>query len=195
MVIRPTIHGPQQSVGDQLFVPVIPPFQQQLLLSRHLTDTGVSGGTINFNGDYSSAQEIAYIQPPSGEIFQISRLFITIQDTGAFRAERYGALGAALTNGISLRVQDDSGTIIDFADGHKIKTNAIWAHFCYDVDVKTWGVGDELLVARWTFSRYRQNIRLEGSDNERLEITLDDDMTGLVGHWFFVEGFEEKNYT
>ncbi len=163
----------------------------QALLFRLLDTNGDGTGTKAVTGNHSGAAEIYYIQPPAGKTFIIARMLVSIEDTASMRADRYGDLGAALTNGLVLRVQDDNGTIIDLTDGLPIQTNAHWGRFCYDVDIKTWGAGNELLVARWTFAKAGvEGIVLRGSKNERLELVANDDFTGLINHAFYVNGFE-----
>ena len=151
-----------------------------------------TGGT-SVIGDYSTGKAF-YIQPSSTQAFRIERMLIHIQDTGIFAAEEYGKL-SALTNGIQVRVQStlagSTGTIHDITDGMPVKTNAQWGRHCYDVRVDTWGVGDEFLSARWTFSKGGYPIRLDGSKGERLEVYLTDSTTGLNGHDFYVNGFVE----
>jgi hypothetical protein len=159
--------------------------------ARRLDTNGDGTGTKDALGDYSSAQEIFFIQPPAGEIYDLARILIGIQDTGAMRAEGYGSDAAPLANGVALRVQDDAGTLMTLADPN-IKANGGWAFLCYDAQVLTWGVGDEMLAARYTFTKFGGVIRLRGDNNERLEVVLNDDFSaggqGLVHHYFTVEG-------
>ena len=116
-----------------------------------------------------------------------------IEDTNGSDVEKYGNI-SALTNGIQIRVQDDTGTLLDLTDGLPIKSNAHWGRFCYDDDIKDWGSGNEFVQGRWTFSKAGAPIRLDGNTNRRLEILLDDSFTGLIDHTFNVQGIWE-NYT
>lgn len=157
-------------------------------LARYLDFNGDGTGGKNANGNYASAADILYIQPPAGYTFHIARMIVEIEDTGVMRAEYYGSTNGALTNGIQVREQDDSGTINDLTDGVPIKTNAGWGSQCYDVDVKSWGAGNEVLLVRWTFAASGAPIVLDGANNERLEVVLNDDLSGLVEHRFMVQG-------
>ncbi len=154
---------------------------------------GFSSGT-DALGDYSTATgssgETFHITPSTGEAFFINRMFVHVQDTGAFAAEEYGNLGSALTNGVQIRVQTDTGTILDLTDV-TVKANAQWARHAYDVRIDTWSVGDEFLTCRWSFYKNGYPIRLDGDNNERLEVYLQDSCTGLVEHNFFVNGYKE----
>lgn len=164
--------------------------QTRQSLSRFLDLDGDGTGTKNAIGDYSTADTL-YIQPAAGTVYRIERMLVSIEDGVGMRAERYGGLAAALTNGVTVRVADDSGTILDLTDGLPIKSNAGWGSYCYDVDIKAWGAGNELLLVRWTFAKAGVPLRLDGDNNERLEVILNDDMTGLVSHYFMVQGLDE----
>lgn len=158
------------------------------LFSAYADTNGDGTGTKNAIGDYSSAADIFYIQPPEGTVYRAHRMLISIEDGAGMQAQEYGNIGAALTNGIQVRVQNDSGTISDLTDGIPIKTNAHWGRMCYDVDVKSWGSGDELLCVRWTFSKSGAAIVLDGSRNERLEILLNDSFVALISQYFLLQG-------
>ena len=133
---------------------------------------------------------MAYIQPPSGEVFHVHRLLVFVQDAGTFDSGSYGN-GITLTNGIAVRVQNNEGTYSDLTAGLPVKINPHWKRLCYDVDISTYGQGDEAMGARWTFSKAGHPIRLDGGSGDRLEVLLDDDFTGLIDHTFLVQGFVE----
>jgi hypothetical protein len=164
---------------------------QRTLLSRFLDTNGDGSGTKNANGNYSAAEEIFYIQPGAAQVFRIARMLVTIEDTNGMSATDYGNITSGLSTGVEIRVQDDSGTLVDLTDGLPVTNNAGWGSFCYDVDLKTWSTGNELLLVRWTFTKSGQYIRLRGANNERLEVVLNDQLTGLVGHYFLVQGYIE----
>lgn len=154
-------------------------------LYRYLDTNGDGTGTKNANGDYSGGEEIFYIAPPAGQTYELERMLIYVQDTGTFDAAKYGN-GATLTTGIVVRVANDAGTLLDLTDGEPVKTNTHWGRQCYDVEVKAWGTGDEVMVVRWTFAKSGRPIRLHAG--ERLEVVLNDALDVLVGHYFQVQG-------
>ena len=157
-------------------------------LYRLLDENGDGAGNTNANGDYSLAEGLFFIQPLPGEVMQISRMFIAVHDSGGMQAQEYGNLGSALANGITIRVSDDSGVITDLTSGISVVSNAEWGVHCYDVDLKSWGAGDDLLLVRWTFEEDGQPIRLVGDNNERLEAVFTDSLVGLIHHRFIVRG-------
>lgn len=155
---------------------------------RYLDTNGDGSGTKNANGDYSSVADEFYCQPDMS--VYINRLIISIEDTSGMQAQEYGNLGSELTNGWELKVTDASGSVkLDLTDGIAVKTNAQIGRNCYDVDVKTWGAGDELLVARWTFGASGAPLYL--SANDKLSVTFNDDLSGLISHYFLIQGIND----
>jgi hypothetical protein len=169
-----------------------------IYLSRFLDTSGDGTGTKNANGDYSptgSGQTIFFIQPASGVNYKLARMIVSIQDNQVLSAGGYGGIVGALASGIQVRVADDNGTITDLTDGIPIDSNAAWGRYCYDVMFTDFGAGDNFVEVRWTFSKAETLLRLEGSENERLEVVLNDDLDGLTGHYFLVQGYTEETTT
>jgi len=120
---------------------------------------------------------------------RVARMLVSVGDTTGMQAEEYGNLGAALTNGVSVitRTAASGGsTIIDLTDGLPITTNSAWGSLCFDVNLKSWGAGDELLVVRWTFALAGQPLYLD--TGQQIVVTLDDDLSGLQTHYFVIQG-------
>lgn len=158
-------------------------------LYRYLDTNGDGTGTKNANGDYSSAEEIFYIQPPANQRYELHRIIITLEDTSGFSAQEYGNLGAALTNGIEIKSRNNDVVTCDITAGIPIKTNAQWAALAFDVDLKSWGAGNELLTARLTFEKAGEPIVICGNIGGRLEVSLNDDFSGLITQYFMVQGY------
>ncbi len=160
-------------------------------LFRHLDTVGDGSGSNNAVLDYSSSEARFKILPPAGNIIRITTMVVSISDTTGMQAEEYGNLGSALTNGIAIAVVRAGITVNDITDGVPVKTNAEWGHVTYEVSRKTWGAGDEMILARWDFRDSGSVIRLIGDKNESLDVILNDNFTGLIGHHFFVSGYYE----
>jgi hypothetical protein len=158
------------------------------MISRYLDTVGDGSGTKNANGDYSESEEIFFITPSAGSTYDIARMIVSVYDTTGMQAQEYGNLATALDPGIVVRVSNSEGVINDLTDGVPITTNSGWGALCYDVDVKSWGSGNELLVVRWTFAKSGVDIHL--SLNEKLEVVLNDDFQGLLSHQFMVQGVD-----
>ena len=156
-------------------------------LYRFLDTNGDGSGTDNANGDYSSVADEFYFQS-SRDSF-INRLIIHIGDTTGMQAQDYGNITSGITNGYVLKVQDDTQTdLLDLCDGVPIKTNGDLGRYCYDVELKSWGAGNEFLQARWTFANAGAPLFIRAQ--HRLSITFNDDLTGLLEHYFMIQGYE-----
>lgn len=158
-------------------------------LFRFLDTNGDGTGTKNANGNYSVTADDFFIQPAAGEVFVLNRLIVELRDSQGIQAEEYGNLGSALSNGINIKVTDSSDVeILDLTDGLPVTTNAAWGRMSYDVDVKSWGAGDEVLLCRWTFGASGRPLILK--DQQKFKVTLNDNLTGLVAHYFMVQGYK-----
>ncbi len=161
------------------------------LLYRFLDTNGDGSGAKSAIGDYSAGTgtPTAFkIVPPSTDLFTLSRVIVQIRDTGTIAAEEYGAL-PELSVGVVLRVMDAGGVVKDLTDGLPIKSNAAWGRVCYDIDISTFGTGDNFVECRWTFAKSGKFLELNGQAGEWLEAYLSDDLSGLVSHTFMVQGF------
>lgn len=156
------------------------------IISRQMDTNGDGSGTINANGNYAVPTRF-YIQPAAGRVIYVARIIVTIEDTSGFQAEEYGNLGAALTNGITLQ-RSINGVLDTNFTPVSVKTNAQWGSYCYDVDLKTWGTGNEFLLVRWTLERSGVGVVLDGNNLESLDIIVNDNLTGLITHHFVVQG-------
>lgn len=158
-----------------------------VFFSQLLSTNGDGTGTKEATGDFSSTASLFILQPPLNEIYDVARLFVTIRDT-MITAEKYGGIASGLTNGINIDHREEGDIIKDLLGGFDIKTNIDWARFCYDVDLKTWGAGDEFVTVRWTFEKSGEPLILHGGKAGRLVVTCNDDMTGLISHTFTAQG-------
>jgi len=160
----------------------------QDLVFRYLSN---DAGVKNAVGNYSISPEEFYCQ--ATHYTNIERLIIHIEDTFGMVADEYGNIGNALTNGYSVKIlKDNDKQIIDLCDNVLIKTNAGIGRYCYDVDIKSWGLTptNEFLNARWTFSKSGSPIIL--APGQKLSITLNDDFSDLISHYFMIQGFKEQ---
>lgn len=156
--------------------------------NQRLSTNGDGTGTIDFIGDYSSVPVIGFIKAPTGKVFRVGRMIVYIEDATGMRAERYGSLADELTNGITMTVhtKEVGGQVTDFTKDDPIKRNAQWGSLCYDVAVKSWGPGNDILLARYSFFKYDFPIELHEEDH--IDLRFSDDFTGIVHHQFQFEG-------
>lgn len=160
------------------------------IISRMLDTTGDGTGTQNANG---AAQAPVKIAPGAGEVFVIERMLISVGDTTGMTAQEYGNLGA--TRQVAVRVGNLAGERIDYYltdPAVSITSNAEYGTYCYDVDLKDWGAGNQLLVARWTFSRSGRAVVLDGDNSDELWVEFNSgDFSGLLQHYFLAQGYQK----
>lgn len=159
-------------------------------LDKHFLLPGITSP--NLNGDYSGAEVFASLGPPRDEIWDIYRLLVFIEDD-KIAADNYGNLGA-LGNGVELILKRNGTQIHSFSEGHKIKSNALWGHLCYDAIQAAWGVGNEFLMVRWTFARAGDPIELRGEYYDEMGVLLHDNLGGLIAHNFICQGMIHRNH-
>lgn len=157
-------------------------------VSQHMRD---ANNAYNFTGDYSSVATTAIYMPAHGAIVNISNLIVYIEDNGTIDAEVYGALASQLTNGIDVTLTDWEGNSTSLTADENIKTNGEWSKYAFGIERKAWGIGNEYIMARWDFEAFHKKLRFEGRLGEALNITLNDDFTGLVKHNFLIQGIHQ----
>ena len=151
---------------------------------RYLDTNGNGTGTKNANGNYASAADDFYID--ADEAMKIYRMIVYIEDVGTFDSGVYGS-AITLTNGIRCYVADASGTEVqDLFDGVDVFTNDGWARVCHDLTIHGFAAGNTAATVRWTFSNAGGPIFLP--EGYRLVVTLNDNLSGLVSHYFNVQG-------
>lgn len=158
---------------------------------RFLDTVGNGTGTKNAIGDYSSTQTDFKILNPVGADgdMEVNRLIVQIEDFGNAVAETYGVLGV-LTNGVEILVFDgDGNTVIDVTDGQPIKNNGQWARHSYDVSIANFPGTNDFVECRWTFGRAGSPIELKPGWS--FCARLNDDLQGLIAHYFQVQGFQK----
>lgn len=177
------------SGNDPIAVETYYPDDRELLY-RFLDTNGDSTGIIDGIGDYSSGIVRFYIQPPANHTYFIARLLVEVEDSGGFDSGLYGN-NVVLTNGIQVQIRNDIGIVTDLTAGYPITTNSDWGRYTYDFSHNNFGSGNEFLHVRWSFYKSQGIVRLRGDLNERLEVRLNDNFGGLIGHRFHIQGYTD----
>jgi len=147
--------------------------------------SGITDGAVDYSG---GAQEF-YIQPPSTDTWRFNKLIMYASDT-TLGASTLFINQTALTNGLTFRRWDGSAATNYTA---AVKTNnLIFTEF--DItEVKrfnfTSGFTEEFVIATLFLQRSTQWLDFDGSANERLSVTLNDDLSTLLSLRFFAEGY------
>ena len=166
-------------------------------LYRFLDTVGDGSGTVNAVGNYAT-DTIFMIKPFTSsvnqhvrsEIFNVQKLVVVIEDVGAVLPDLYAAL-TALTNGIRIRVSNKDGEYVDLLDGVAVKRHSDFARLA-GVSIKETAGGTNNFVFveidLAAASADGTGLRLDGDNEDRLEVVLKDNFTGLVSHYFVAHG-------
>ena len=137
--------------------------------------------------------------PPAGEIWEIFRMMIRLEDGAAqFNADKYGAVNA-LTNGVQIQIGQSDDTVLHYLTGeaedgtaqHSLKSNMDWFGAHYNIKEATFGSGNDAIVGRWSFWKGEKDQRgliLYGYRGDEFQVVINDDLSGLVKHEFHIEG-------
>jgi hypothetical protein len=167
-------HIGYDSAADQIF--------------RFLSTTGATNGAKNANGNYALAPEEFYIIPAAGEVFLLNQFTVYIEDTNDFRGDFYGDT-APLSSGIDMKIQvafGFGGSIFDFLDKEPIKTVNDWLKHGFKVDYDITGFGNRAMAATYNFTASGKPAVIR--DNQKFAVTVQDNLTGLVAHYFSIRG-------
>ena len=144
-------------------------------------------------GDFA-AGTIVSVTPAAGETFRIEHLKVSFGTTAAISAELYGNL-TALGTGILIRLMDNDGTVLALTDsGLPIKSINEYSIYADEVTRTDYGL-EKTIRVDWDFSAAGTALRIEGDSNERLEVKIEGDVSGLIGHKFLAQGFKESTTT
>jgi hypothetical protein len=93
-------------------------------LNLYLTSDGAApaASSEQANVDGSITPVRFWRGPGAGVKWVVTRLVVSIKDTGTFDADKYGN-GATLTNGVGVEIWDGSSQLLDILDGVAVKTN------------------------------------------------------------------------
>ena len=154
--------------------------------SQFASSNGDGTGDYNLIGDYSTPANFDVV-PASGKIFVVTRVMITVEDSGTFNGEGYGVL-AALTNGVVVTLRDASGVVATLTPD-PVKRNLDWGTLCYDISFTDGFASNQALLARWTFAKEkRSGLILDQRKGLFIRVALSDDLQGLINHKFLFKG-------
>ena len=146
--------------------------------------------------DASGTTATFFVGPGADTLYFVNRIMISYSDGANWRAERYGNLAGALTNGLEFAVVDGSNNVkINLTSNQPITKNSDWGNFCYDFSYLNFGAGDDFAHARWTFEKAGFSVYLNGESGDRLVMYQRDDLSGLSDMKIQAQGYEDKVHT
>jgi len=157
---------------------------------------GISGSTavsdVAITGNYAGgAVEFSIIAQP-GEVINIHSMNVLIEAPSVIRADVYGS-DVALTNGILMQIKNGAGVVLsDLLGAHPITSNAAWSAHADQLDVHSFGAGNNFIAVRWTSaSTGGRGIVLDSREDAYLAVTVNDDLSDLVDHHVKFGGYRQ----
>lgn len=150
-------------------------------------DTDIAGNGV-YGAGGTAFLSFVYV-PAITEIAVLKRLVGYAHDATYDSAKYMGV--DALTNGIDIEVRDATSQIWQVSGEVNVKIWLDWAlHAGVDVTNGDGGVGTKTEgTVRWTFGNSFGNVRVDGTAGQVFVMTIRDDLTGLLGQTFNVQGF------
>lgn len=143
---------------------------------------------LNAKGDYSVTPREFEISALNGSDLFITSITVFIEDAGSFDSGKYGN-GITLTNGITFSLDWDGLTY--FTSFPPIYKNLDFARqFNSDIKLIQFGIGNNAMTCALEFD-YNKSVpvMLRANTNDRFYITLNDNFSGLEGHYFIMNGY------
>jgi hypothetical protein len=162
-------------------------FRNKEVLTSYLrTDAGSADAAV----DGSETAVRFKLQPRSNQRFFVHHMTLYIRDgQNGFNADDYGAVSGPLTNGVALGIYSaaDDRLIKCLCDGIPIRQNSDWLRISTSALVEDYrGNGDVVQTARLQFDDIGGPLKLRPT--EYLAVLVQDDLTGLTGHYFLAKG-------
>lgn len=181
----------KKHLNDHLFGSASGLGEQHLLFLQRMDTVGNATGSDDMNVDGSVTPVPFYIKPDPGNIIRLARVMLYVQDTGSFDAAAWGN-GIVMANGMEVEMQIDGALYSMINGGDTIRTTGDVASVAYDATIVAAGLGDEYMVARWTFTKMGQFMRLDGDKGDFFRVTVNDDLTGINKQHIQAQGYYEK---
>lgn len=147
------------------------------LVNQRLTVNGDGTGSADMAADFSITPGSFYAQPPANELWWLSKLVLVLSDS-IISHDKYGNI-TALTNGIDLLIHDGSSVSLT---PEKVKTTSDWAKYATTVEPIDFDGGGSKVVRVTIQTPENVNYMLKGPQSEKIEIQLNDDLSGLLFH-------------
>ena len=148
---------------------------------------------VSSNGDgtgitdlIASAAADYFITPGPKEKYRLRRMTVA-QIDGNFNAATGYRAGSALTNGITITVENGNGIIINYTPV-PIKRTYDWALLSGVDSATTGAAAADINLVRWTFAKGCGDIELDGSKGEFLKVSFGDAMNFMTSLNIQVQG-------
>jgi len=157
----------------------------------HTTGTSVAKAVVNMAsqiGTLATPQEY-FIAPSAGEVWHLTRLLFSMTSSSNGDLGTFSGI-PALTNGVLLKVRINGqyGTFSNWKTNADIKADM----FDVEFDTRAGGGGTYGVSGRGTFTAAGAIVRLDGDTNDRVEVYIQDDLTGVNEFTMKLQGHTES---
>lgn len=160
---------------------------------HYLSTTGgrESNGNISGSGNYSLNGRELYFQPDNVTMFRVNDLKVVFADDTGTQPTSYGNLNA-LSVGVSVWVEIN-GTKSRIDNNQSVTSLGEYMVPYHDVACLNGNTVD-YCSATWSFVGHGGSyIRLNGSNNDKIIVMLNDSFIGLNYHRFAIQGYKEPS--
>jgi hypothetical protein len=145
-------------------------------------------GNVNANVNGAVTPVVFHIAPPSGVQWDITLLTFTIIDNAVMASNTFGGL-SSLTNGIQMRIKNGIYHNIFNARNN----GELWARCAmpadpYDPKPPAGAYGFRCLRKFGGQGNTGVVFRLDGDDNDEMQLIIQDDLTGLINFFVLAQG-------
>ena len=147
----------------------------------HICDSvGDGSGITDLTGNFEGST--FKVCPPVTDVYYVTHFVVMISDSSAIDLDSYGV---SLSTGIDVCVMKN-GVLREDLTPENIMSVKEWGKYTGNMTKVTHGLSDQIFYSTWEFRPY---LRLNGGLWECLQITLDDDFSGLTGHTIVAHGY------
>ena len=135
-----------------------------------------------------TAVQFQYVVP-SGKDVELHRFLFDLVDT-AIKYGQFAGIATELTNGVKIEIIDKDGTtvLLDFTDGHNIKSNSHWMHIAGIDSLIEPAAGDDALPIRFSVYKANGGAGMYLSEGRIIRVTVQDDLTSVSHFECTVQG-------
>lgn len=144
------------------------------------------GVTFDMIGDYSGAPVEFYYQAPPNFIYLVGAIALTVSDNTGFDSAEYGG-ALALVNGLRFYIEVD-GVKTFLTRDDPVKNNSDLALNSSSFRLFDWSNNDNTAEFQLDFTRYADELPIDGDRNGRFGVELNDNFTALTYHRMTVDG-------
>ena len=142
---------------------------------------------MNIDGS-GTAVQFQYVVP-SGKDVELHRFMFDLVD-GAMKYGQFAGLLTELTNGVMVEIIGVDGTtvLVDFTDGHNIRSNSHWSHIAGIDSIMQPAAGDDGLPIRFSIFKANGGRGMYLKEGRIIRVTIQDDLSDVTHFECTIQG-------